>query len=229
MNLQVVEKQIKESDTISVVDIFETIQGEGPFVGYPCVFIRLAGCNLQCPKCDTDYTSNRVELTVKQIVNKVLDYNQNLVVISGGEPFRQDIGGLICQLFDNGFRIQVETNGIYCDSKIITALKYGEVTVVCSPKTTLLNKYLLPYINYLKYIIRKDYTCPIDGLPNDVLGTDDIRPMRPWNGFKGIVYVQPLWEEDKEATEANTKVAIDKCLKYGYSLSIQTHKIIGVK
>src|SRR5574343_1826946 len=84
-------------DTLEVHSIFSTIQGEGPFCGRPAVFVRLAGCNLQCPGCDTDYTQNRARLDYEIILSIIRDQlaltasKANLIVVTGGEPFRQNI------------------------------------------------------------------------------------------------------------------------------------------
>ncbi|MEG7364337.1 7-carboxy-7-deazaguanine synthase QueE, partial [Pseudomonas citronellolis] len=97
MNLQPIEKRTKSADgLLSLHSIFHTIQGEGPFCGTPSVFVRLAGCNLQCPACDTDYTQGRRAASVQEILDKVQEYQSSgLVVITGGEPFRQDITRLL--------------------------------------------------------------------------------------------------------------------------------------
>ena len=60
-------------NSLEVVDLWQTIQGEGPFAGMRAIFIRLAGCNLQCPFCDTDYTSKRETLEVRMIYQKAID------------------------------------------------------------------------------------------------------------------------------------------------------------
>ena len=70
LNTQPIEKRHHKVD-LEVHSIFYTIQGEGPFCGTPAVFIRLAGCNLQCPSCDTNYTSKRRTMTAEEIVNEV--------------------------------------------------------------------------------------------------------------------------------------------------------------
>ena len=91
INIQPIEKYVQaENKMLDVHSIFYTIQGEGPFTGCPAVFVRLAGCNLKCPGCDTDYTSNRTPMTAEQILNKILELASpaTLVVITGGEPFR---------------------------------------------------------------------------------------------------------------------------------------------
>ena len=103
---------------IDLHSVFRTIQGEGPHAGRAAVFVRLAGCNLQCPLCDTEYTEGRTEhrslVLAEQIdvaFGKDSPLPTGLVVITGGEPFRQNIGRFVAQLVKLGFHVQVETNG----------------------------------------------------------------------------------------------------------------------
>ena len=70
-NSQPIEKRSRDADVLEVHSIFYTLQGEGPFCGSPAIFIRLAGCNLQCPGCDTDYTSKREHLSPETIVKRL--------------------------------------------------------------------------------------------------------------------------------------------------------------
>ncbi|MDO8425969.1 MAG: radical SAM protein [Deltaproteobacteria bacterium] len=98
-----------------VSEIFLSIQGESTYAGLPCIFIRLAGCNLTCSWCDTSYaqvTEGSNELKIDEIVKEVKRYNCRLVEITGGEPLMQtDAGGLAKKLLDEGFRVLIETNG----------------------------------------------------------------------------------------------------------------------
>src|SRR5437899_12151480 len=92
LNIQRIEKQDLLLGYVEVHHIFKTIQGEGPYVGTPAIFIRLAGCNLQCPHCDTDYTSQRKRMTPNEVFDEVSRLAGNiikLVVVSVGEPLRQ--------------------------------------------------------------------------------------------------------------------------------------------
>ena len=66
-------------------EIFYSLQGEGRFTGVPAVFVRLAGCNLRCPFCDTDFTSV-TETSAADIVREVKRYPARHVVLTGGEP-----------------------------------------------------------------------------------------------------------------------------------------------
>lgn len=105
--------------------IFYTVQGEGKFVGYPTVFVRLSGCNLRCAwknkdgtltTCDTPHTSFNPEknnkMDVGDIVDKVLAHNCKHVVITGGEPyFQKEVVELIDCLYLHDKHVTVETNG----------------------------------------------------------------------------------------------------------------------
>lgn len=95
-----------------VNEIFYSIQGEGYHTGRAAVFIRLSGCNLQCPFCDTNFKSY-TDMTEEDIVDKVcsLSLKCGFVVITGGEPTLQDTTLLIDMLHQNGYKVSMESNG----------------------------------------------------------------------------------------------------------------------
>lgn len=101
--------------TLQIADIFESIQGEGPWAGTPSLFIRTSGCNLRCWFCDTPYTSWKPEGTawsIDQLVRRVADCSAPDVVLTGGEPLLvPDLVPLThrCRLL--GRRITIETAG----------------------------------------------------------------------------------------------------------------------
>ena len=108
---------------LKVNEIFDSIQGEGDWMGTMCTFIRLPGCNFKCPFCDTNFDSSTIELDTDTRTF------QKHVVITGGEPtVNVRIGELCNDLMLKGYRVHVETNGTK-----IAAIPSG-VWITCSPK-----------------------------------------------------------------------------------------------
>lgn len=233
MNSQPIEKQNKsETGNLEVHSIFKTIQGEGPFVGTRSIFVRLAGCNLQCPLCDTDYTSKRGEYTAHELIvqiNRLTGRDRPdsgyLVVITGGEPFRQNLRPFVDLLLEHGYNVQIETNGT-----LFQELPYDLITVVCSPKTFKINSLLGVHIKALKYVVTANDIASNDGLPFYVL-EHVAKPCvaRPPLAFNGDIYIQPADEANLLGNKENLDAAIASVMKHGYTLCLQTHKIIGME
>lgn len=98
---------------LEISEIFHSIQGESTRAGRPCVFVRLAGCNLDCSYCDTAYSRDRGEPSTREaVVARVEAYRCRLVEITGGEPLLQEeTPALVSALLDRGREVLVETNG----------------------------------------------------------------------------------------------------------------------
>lgn len=99
---------------MQLTEIFCSIQGESTFAGFPCIFIRLAGCNLRCNYCDTTYSySPEFTKSIKEIMAEIRQYEPvKLVEITGGEPLLQDdVYRLIQKLHNDAYKILLETNG----------------------------------------------------------------------------------------------------------------------
>jgi 7-carboxy-7-deazaguanine synthase len=96
-----------------IAEIFHSIQGEGPAMGRPATFIRLAGCNLSCQGCDT-HLKSWYEQTPQWVLGKIQKERETRrVVITGGEPTEQmsELSELIALLRKDGIEIHIETNG----------------------------------------------------------------------------------------------------------------------
>ncbi len=98
---------------LRVSEIFFSLQGESTFAGLPCVFVRLAGCNLRCSYCDTRYAWEEGEpLSREEIAKRAAAYPSRLLEITGGEPLLQaETPALVVDLADRGWEVLVETNG----------------------------------------------------------------------------------------------------------------------
>jgi 7-carboxy-7-deazaguanine synthase len=233
-NNQPAEKpSLLHSGELEINSIFYTIQGEGPFAGRRALFIRLAGCNLQCSGCDTEY-SNRTFMNLGVIHRKFTQAYKNqkivqnpytdskmLVVITGGEPFRQNIAPLIEMLLDEDCDVQIETNGT-----LYQELPFHNITIVCSPKTGRINEKLYPHIDAFKYVITAGQVDK-DGLPLSVLGHPVKNAVaKPRPGSK--IYVQAADEQDIKLNKANLMQTIESVKTFEYTLCVQLHKIAGL-
>jgi 7-carboxy-7-deazaguanine synthase len=137
-----------------------------------------------------------------------------------------------------GYSIQIETAGTVCPPPIWDGLSLGalvatgRLTLVCSPKTPVLDSTLVAHCRDWKYIIRAGETSPDDGLPivsTQVDGKD--RPL--YRAAAGTIWVQPMDEygdgdSGSQRQLANTREVVRVAERYGYRVSLQTHKILGV-
>ncbi len=221
------KKEPGNGSELSIQEVFYTLQGEGPFSGQPAVFVRLAGCNLRCYWCDTDFESlaHRTELDrLIDEIERVRPCHCDLVVITGGEPLRQNIAPLVDRLIGKGLRVQIETSG-----SLWTHLPlHPNLTVVCSPKTPKLEARIVPRISAFKYVVADAELDPDDGLP---LVSTQRRGMvqrvaRP-QGQKPV-FVMPRDDGDPTKNAANCRAAAQSALTFGYILTLQTHKLVGL-
>lgn len=102
--------------TLKVNEIFVSIEGEGKRAGLPCIFVRFYGCNLNCSYCDTDYARKDDDYFVYSVSNlyeKIDSMGEfKHITLTGGEPLLQfGIDSLIDKLIENGYEVNVETNG----------------------------------------------------------------------------------------------------------------------
>ena len=210
-----------DGEHLFVQEIFLTIQGEGPYIGKPAYFIRLGGCNLACEFCDTEFESF-TKMSLKEIIGEIDKINhstkrqQKLVVITGGEPFRQPIEKLCECLIGLNYEVQIETNGT------LYRRIHKDVKIVCSPKNT----------GHGYHQIREDLLERIDAIKFLVSSSNllyqDIGDVGQ-NKFKIPVYIQPMDEYDDIKNNKNIEVAKNLAMKYDFNLSVQLHKMIGMK
>ena len=100
---------------MQLIEIYRSIQGESSFAGLPCTFVRLAGCNLRCNWCDSEYTfTGGRKMSSEEVEGEVKGLSQaGLVEITGGEPMLQEaeLVPLMERLLASGYEILLETSG----------------------------------------------------------------------------------------------------------------------
>lgn len=191
----------------SVNEIFYSVEGEGFFSGCPAVFVRLAGCSMHCPWCDTKYAQKiNFSLTPAQILKKIAAYPCKTVVLTGGEPTEQNLTPLLKLLHKNKYQIHLETNGAnLIDTKLIDFC-------TLSPKAYV-NVKMLKKADAIKYIIDCETTLK------------EIESLQKVLNKKTLFYLQP---------KNNSKENIKQCLKLikqkpNLRLSVQLHKFLKIK
>jgi len=151
-----------EPNTLKINEIFWSIQGEGTFIGSPTIFIRLSGCSLRCPYCDSRAAWEGGEtMEIAAIAGKVADllalYPYSCLVITGGEPLEQDLSLLLKELRPLFLTIALETNGT-----LFQDLPIDWWTV--SPKDQRgyrVHPRLIPLIAEMKFIVNDHLDLPI--------------------------------------------------------------------
>jgi 7-carboxy-7-deazaguanine synthase len=102
-----------------LIEIYKSIQGESSFAGLPCIFVRLAGCNLRCSWCDSEYTfTGGYRLSEDEVVREIEKLATNpgsvcLIEFTGGEPMLQEreLVPLMERLLRSGYELMIETSG----------------------------------------------------------------------------------------------------------------------
>lgn len=246
MNTQKPEPRSKsDGEMLDFHSMFFTIQGEGPFTGHRAIFIRLAGCNLQCPGCDTEYTEGRATRKINNIVWEVGELTppdgreRPIVVITGGEPLRQPIGALVASLLGNRYKVQIESNGVFAPDAWLEKLLRSHrqsVKLVVSPKTKRVNPVTAELATAFKYVVNHTSVDERDGLPILALEHPAAGGVaRPPAGVP--VYVNPYDATFEGGSEAeiklnnslNLRAAADSAMKYGYICGTQLHKLLGLE
>ena len=185
-------------------EIFTSIQGEGFFTGVPAVFVRTSGCNLQCSFCDTDHQDGE-EMSIETILKEVEKSNIHHIVITGGEPTIQpELSQLVEQLHANKYFIQIETNGTRPIPPLVD-------WITCSPKS--LTNIAVKHPHELKVVYQEQDMTPYEEL------------------FQAEVWsLQPCDTSNAARNKELLNAAIQFILNHPkWRLSLQTHKMIGVR
>lgn len=203
-----------------VNEIFYSIDGEGIRTGELAVFIRLAGCNLRCSYCDTEYALSKkdgTEMCVVEILNEVNQYGCKNVTITGGEPLiHKGIEELVDLLTEYGYEVNIETNGSvdirpFLDRNVIITMDYKTPSSGEEEKMLIGNIERLRENDVLKFVV---------GTEEDLEATREIICMADIKAYK---YISPVFGQ------INPKDIVEYMKKYKFEKTrcqLQLHKII---
>lgn len=216
---------------LPVNELFETIQGEARWTGTPSVFVRLQGCDVGCPWCDTKHTwvvspvhavgsdvvlaktgdsAAFAWMTSTHVAKTVRLHRARHTVITGGEPAQYDLRELTGQLIDgHGHTVQIETSG----TEEIRAHPRTWITV--SPKIGMpggkaVRQDAISRANEIKMPVGKQ--ADVEKL---LLVLEEVR---------GDVWLQPISQSERA-----TAICVAAARQHGFKVSIQTHKLMGVR
>lgn len=195
---------------LPVVETFHSIQGEGMWAGTSAFFIRLAGCDVGCPWCDTKQSWNpkRHPLrTLEELVAEARSANPEIVVITGGEPLMHDLSALTGQLNEARLQTHLETSGAHSFSGTFDWVTF-------SPKRFKPpHSSIYAYASELKVVIRDE---------GDLEWAEQQATQVSSTVAK---LLQPEWETPGSRDKVFTYV-----LKHSqWRVSLQTHKFLGVR
>lgn len=195
-----------------VNEIFYSLQGEGYWAGRAAVFVRLSGCNLKCPFCDTKHETY-VDMSESDIVAEVLRYPAKHVVITGGEPAMQLSASLTEALKRAGFYVQIETNGsVLISDDVLKNIDW----VTCSPKSGLP---VISRIDELKVLFfSEDNRDRLEILERDALKRG------------ALLSLQPCDVGNEEQNRGISMNAVEYVKAHpSWRLSLQTHKLLDIR
>ena len=179
---------INEDLTVSINEIFYSIQGEAKNSGKPTIFIRTAGCPFRCSYCDTEYAfTEGNKFKISNIISKIKSYKTNYVTVTGGEPLAQkNTIILLSALLNNSYNVSIETSGLLDISDIP-----NDIEIVMDIKTPSSNEDSKNIKNNLSIIKKTDVIKFVIGNREDYEWSKDILIKNSLSNFKNI-YFSPV-------------------------------------
>lgn len=208
---------------MNVVEIFNSIDGEGRRQGQLATFLRLHDCNIRCSYCDTTYSygpdSDYDTMTVEEVVNRIEAFKNHRITITGGEPLLQeyDVIDLVDTLYERNryYDINIETNGTIVPS---FHRPYVWFTYDYKMPSSLAEEYM--DLGIFKAATEADLIKFVVSSENDL---DRMHQILADNPTKGQIYVSPVWGAIEGAT------IVEYMIKHNLQdvrLQLQIHKFI---
>jgi len=222
---------VRDADTLTISELFESIQGEGPSAGAPCVFLRLAHCNLRCNWCDTKYTwdwqAYRIEeetraLPVVAVASELAGFGRDRLVVTGGEPLIQQ--GALARLFavlPKSWAIEVETNGTFEPEPELAerVTQWNVSPKLANSGETLARRYRPEALAALRRT-RRAFLKIVVATPEDVGEAEALVNLLAWPAERVLLMPQGATRAELAATTAGVGSA---ALQRGFGLSRRLH------
>lgn len=219
-----------------IVEVFETIQGEGINIGKPCIFVRFWGCTLRCrfdgEQCDTPYAvfkdrDKTTQMTCEELSNEILKLRARHIIFTGGEPtLFQDFIGKVIEIVDKKrvSTFEVETNGtnkLYAD--FANMIDYFNVSVKLKSSNQMnedydkkrFNQDALDTFPFGKSVFKFVVTNKEDLAEIDII----------IERYQWPVYLMPKGATRKELIK-NSPEVVDLCIERGWRFSPRAHVMI---
>lgn len=202
-----------------VVEVFQSLQGEGYNTGMDVVFLRFGGCNLACPWCDTDFRVFEL-LDEERVVACVTALPTKALILTGGEPFMQEgLEGLLRRFKELGYWIGVETNGVVAPPQAwLRRIDY----VAVSPKALYASLYdderMVTQADEVRIVVEGDVRGFCEDMRNRIGATH--------------YYLSPCEREGVFNLEETVGLlgTLNRGMRRGkWLLSLQTHKLAGFR
>jgi len=202
---------------MKITEIFKSLQGEGKNQGRPCLFIRLAGCNLSCHWCDTpDSRNGGMTMALETVLEQVRRINPPYICITGGEPLIQgdELECLLDSLHKRGTLIDIETNGTIDFSRFQPFASIC-MDVKCPSSGEQSNLSLLEKLrpeDSVKFVVKDEADCRY---------AEDVIKM---HRIPCEIFMSPVYGTDYQSISEFIMVN-----NLPVRMQVQLHKIIGVK
>jgi 7-carboxy-7-deazaguanine synthase len=207
---QIVEPNSADMVYFPVVETFHSLQGEGAWTGVNAFFIRLGGCDVACPWCDTkeSWNDRHPQLSVAELTQAARAVNPTIVVITGGEPTMHNLKPLTSALHSAGLQVHLETSGAH-------PLSGDFDWITLSPKQSKVPLAdIYDQISELKIVISK---------PIDFTWAEQQAALI---SLETLRYLQPEWNTHL----SSQSLIFEYILQHPqWRLSLQTHKFLQVK
>ena len=217
-----------------LIELYKSVQGESSFTGLPCIFVRLAGCNLRCAWCDSTYTFTGGKPYTPEDILAAIDALApcTLVEFTGGEPMLQarELLPLMRTLLERNFTLMIETSGERPLEEVPTAV-HKIVDVKCPGAGSAANSFRLSNLATLtandevKFVLtdRRDYE-----FARDFIHRHDLAAKT------GGILLSPAFSQSPSPLRTAENITLDPRLLVDWMLadglpariSLQIHKFI---